>query len=96
MTATDDNLKFAIELEADRMVNSPVEKKLLDTEMTVVRNEFEMRREHRPTASCCNACWKPPTRGTTTAICRIGNRSDIENVPINRLAAFYQKYLPAR
>ena len=42
LTATDENLKFALELEADRMVNSKIEKPLLDTEMTVVRNEFEM------------------------------------------------------
>ncbi|MGZ5428540.1 MAG: M16 family metallopeptidase, partial [Thermoanaerobaculia bacterium] len=39
--ATDENLKWALELEADRMVNSHVWKKDLDTEMTVVRNEFE-------------------------------------------------------
>ena len=42
LNATDENLKFALELEADRMVNSKIEKPLLDTEMTVVRNEFEM------------------------------------------------------
>src|SRR5271156_2888168 len=30
MTATDENLKFGIELEADRMINSRVEKQLLD------------------------------------------------------------------
>ena len=39
--ANDDNLKWALDLEADRMVNSFVAKKDLDTEMTVVRNEFE-------------------------------------------------------
>src|ERR1035441_4191167 len=43
LNASDENLKFALELEADRMVNSKIEKPLLDTEMTVVRNEFEMR-----------------------------------------------------
>src|SRR5450631_3858926 len=41
LNASDENLKFALELEADRMVNSKIEKPLLDTEMTVVRNEFE-------------------------------------------------------
>src|SRR5579871_6465888 len=46
--ATDDNLKWAILLEADRMVNMRVEKELLDTEMTVVRNEFEMRENSAP------------------------------------------------
>ena len=41
----DENLRWAVGLEADRMVNMRIEKQLLDTEMTVVRNEFEMRRE---------------------------------------------------
>jgi zinc protease len=39
--ATDDNLMWALGLEAERMVNMRIEKQLLDTEMTVVRNEFE-------------------------------------------------------
>ena len=42
LTATDENLRWALALEADRMVNSRIEKAILDTEMTVVRNEFEM------------------------------------------------------
>src|SRR5690349_10878370 len=37
--ASDENLRWALDFEADRMVNSFVEKKDLDTEMTVVRNE---------------------------------------------------------
>src|SRR5918992_3612965 len=40
--ATRDNLDWALGLEADRMVNSFVSRKDLDSEMTVVRNEFEM------------------------------------------------------
>src|SRR5438477_6008117 len=40
--ASDANLEWAVDLEADRMVNSFVAKKDLDSEMTVVRNEFEM------------------------------------------------------
>src|SRR5688572_8686083 len=39
--ATEENLRWALDLEADRMVNSFVAKKDLDSEMTVVRNEFE-------------------------------------------------------
>ena len=42
MAASDENLEFGLQLEADRMVNSFVAKKDLDSEMTVVRNEFEM------------------------------------------------------
>ena len=39
--ATEENLNWALDLEADRMVNSFIAKKDLDSEMTVVRNEFE-------------------------------------------------------
>jgi zinc protease len=41
VNASDDNLAWALGLEAERMVNMRIEKELLDTEMTVVRNEFE-------------------------------------------------------
>ena len=41
-SATDENLKWALDLEADRMVNSFIAKKDLETEFTVVRNEFEI------------------------------------------------------
>src|ERR1700722_13598164 len=46
--ATDDNLRWALGMEADRMVNSRIARKDLDSEMTVVRNEFE-RGENNPT-----------------------------------------------
>ena len=39
--ANEPNLDWALDLEADRMVNSFVARKDLDSEMTVVRNEFE-------------------------------------------------------
>src|ERR1700689_2814377 len=41
VTASDENLQWALGLGAERMVNMRLEKALLDTEMTVVRNEFE-------------------------------------------------------
>src|SRR5215467_6472267 len=41
VAATDENLRWALEMEADRMVNSRIAQKDLDSEMTVVRNEFE-------------------------------------------------------
>ena len=47
LPATDDNLKFALDLEADRLVNSFVKQEDLLSEMTVVRNEFE-RGENSP------------------------------------------------
>src|SRR6202789_2907628 len=47
ITASDENLKWALGFEAERMVNMRIEKPLLDVEMTVVRNEFE-RGENSP------------------------------------------------
>ena len=47
LAATDENLEFALDLEADRLVNSLIRQEDLDTEMTVVRNEFE-RGENSP------------------------------------------------
>src|SRR5215472_2148071 len=91
MTATDENLKYGIELEADRMVNSRVEKQLLGTEMTVVRSEFEMR-ENSPEGILFQRVLEASYASHHYGHMPIGNRSDIENVPIDRLAAFYHKY----
>ena len=91
MTATDENLKFGLELEADRMVNSKIEKPILDSEMTVVRNEFEMG-ENSPDRILMQRALEHAYTWHNYGKMTIGNRSDIENVPINRLAAFYQKY----
>src|SRR4030095_806016 len=41
-SSTDENLDRAIKMAPSRMVNSCIAKKDLDTEMTVVRNEYEM------------------------------------------------------
>jgi zinc protease len=89
--ASDANLKWALGLEAERMTGMKMEKALLDTEMTVVRNEFEMG-ENDPgrilEQRVLEAAYTWHNYGKLT----IGNRSDIEKVPIGRLAAFYQKY----
>jgi zinc protease len=91
LNATDENLKFALELEADRMVNSQILKPLLDTEMTVVRNEFEMG-ENSPDRMLFQRALETAYTWHNYGKLPIGNRSDIENVPIQKLAAFYQKY----
>ena len=51
LPASDQNLEFAIKLEADRMMNSPIKAEDLATEFSVVRNEFEAG-ENSPSASC--------------------------------------------
>lgn len=90
-SATDENLDWALDLEADRMVNSYIAKKDLDSEMTVVRNEFESG-ENSPfrvlieRVASTAFIWHNYGKST------IGARSDIENVPIERLQAFYRKY----
>ena len=91
LQATSENLRYALEMEADRMVNSRVSRADLDSEMTVVRSEFE-RGENSPigvleervlsTAYLWHGYGRSP----------IGSRSDIERVPIDRLQAFYRNY----
>lgn len=89
--ASNENLEYFLCLEADRLVNSLVRKADLEFEMTVVRNEFEMGENSPP-----NVLWERifaaaydfHNYGKPT----IGNRSDIERVPIEHLQAFYHKY----
>jgi zinc protease len=89
--ATDENLRWALDLESDRMVNSFVHKEDLDKEFSVVRNEFEAGEnnpfnvlfEHTMSAAYL---WHSYGRSV------IGNRSDIERVPIQNLQAFYHKF----
>jgi len=91
VTASDENLRWALGLEADRMVHSIMDKKMLDTEMTVVRNEFE-RGENSPDRVLRERVMATAFLWHNYGKSTIGARADIENVPIDRLAAFYQKY----
>jgi zinc protease len=89
--ATDENLKWALDLESDRMVNSFIKKEDLAKEFTVVRNEFEMGQnnpfnvlmQHMMAAAYLAHSYGRPV---------IGNRSDVERVPISNLQAFYRKF----
>lgn len=88
---TPENLRWTLEMEADRMVNSFIAQKDLDSEMTVVRNEFE--RDENSVADVLEErvlstayLWHAYGRAV------IGTRSDIEKVPIAALQAFYHKY----
>ena len=89
--ATDDNLEWALDLEADRMINSFIAAEDLESEMTVVRNEWE-RGENSPgrvlQQRVMSAAFSWHNYGNAT----IGARADIEQVPIDRLQAFYRKY----
>ncbi|HEY6509010.1 MAG TPA: pitrilysin family protein [Vicinamibacterales bacterium] len=90
-TATEDNLRWALDLEADRMVNSFIAKKDLDSEMTVVRNELE-RGDNDPTNALMERVMSTAYLWHNYGKSTIGARSDLENVPIERLQAFYRTY----
>src|SRR5271163_3960671 len=91
VTASDENLRWALGLEADRMVKMRIEKALLDTEMTVVRNEFE-RGENNPREILEERVVATAYLWHNYGKSVIGSRADIEKVPIDKLAAFYTKY----
>ena len=89
--SSDVNLEWALDLESDRMINSYIARKALDSEFSVVRNEFEMG-ENSPFRVIIDkglaSAYQWHNYGKTT----IGARSDIENVDIDRLQAYYHLY----
>lgn len=91
MSATDENLEFGLKLESDRMVNSYIAKKDLESEFSVVRNEFEMG-ENNPMGVLSERVWSTAYLWHNYGKSTIGSREDIERVPIERLQAFYKKY----
>ncbi len=91
MPSTDENLTWALGMEADRMVNSKIAQEDLSKEFSVVRNEFEMG-ENNPLRvleeRIISAAYLWHNYGKST----IGSKSDIERVPASRLKTFYEKY----
>jgi zinc protease len=89
--ASDSTLAWALAMEADRMVHSRIAKVDLDKEMTVVRNEFESG-ENNPTLVTLKRVLGSAYLFHPYGRLPIGDRSDIENVPIEKLQAFYHAY----
>ena len=89
--ASDENLNWALDLEADRMINSYVARKDLDSEFSVVRNEMESG-ENSPFGILIEKTQATAYQWHNYGKDTIGARSDVENVPIDRLQAFYRKY----
>ena len=90
-TANAENLDWALAMEADRMVNSYIRRSDLDPEMTVVRNEFESG-ENNPHSVLYGKMLASAFQFHNYGHLPIGARSDIENVNIERLQAFYRMY----
>jgi zinc protease len=90
-SATDENLNWGLNLEADRMINSFIAEKDLKSEFSVVRNEFESG-ENSPQnileERVLSTMYIWHNYGKST----IGSKEDIEKVPIKNLQAFYKKY----
>ncbi|HEY5896385.1 MAG TPA: pitrilysin family protein, partial [Burkholderiales bacterium] len=89
ISATRENLEWALAMEADRMVNSRVSRHDLDSEMTVVRNEFEMG-ENNAGGVLLQRMQQIAFPWHNYGNPVIGERADIERVPIDRLQAFYR------
>ena len=85
------NLDWALGLEADRMIHSYIAQKDLDSEMTVVRNEFE-RGENSPNRILEERVLETAFLWHNYGHPTIGARADIEGVPIKRLQGFYHLY----
>ncbi|HRV53306.1 MAG: insulinase family protein [Bacteroidetes bacterium] len=89
--ATEENLRWALSLESDRMVNSFIAKKDLESEFSVVRNEFE-RGENDPGSVLMERVISTAYLWHNYGKSTIGSKEDIERVPIENLKAFYKKY----
>jgi len=79
LAAGDDNLDFALGLEADRLVNAILRPEALRGEMPVVRNEFEQG-ESEPSLLLSNAMMAAAYRWHGYSRTVLGNRSDIRVV----------------
>jgi zinc protease len=91
LPATDENLDFAIHIESDRLVNSFIKREDLMSEFTVVRNEFE-NGENSPQRVLSQRVQAVAYEWHNYGKSTIGNRSDIERVPIDNLQDFYRRF----
>ncbi|HWU90885.1 MAG TPA: pitrilysin family protein [Kofleriaceae bacterium] len=91
LPAKDDNLAWALDIEADRMINSNIAQTDLDKEFSVVRNEFELG-ENKPDEILSERMWSTAYLWHNYGKSTIGSRADIEKVPATSLKRFYKKY----
>lgn len=82
---------MAIELEADRMRNLLIREEDLNSEMTVVRNEYE-RGENSPVSTLIKELFAAAFTAHTYNHPTIGWKSDIENTSPEKLRKFYDTY----
>ncbi|MFH7017323.1 M16 family metallopeptidase [Flavobacterium sp. FlaQc-47] len=90
-TLPSDKIGLALQIEADRMRNSLLTKEDKESEMTVVRNEFE-RGENDPNELLDKEIWAAAYIAHPYHHSTIGWKSDIEKAPIEVLRNFYNTY----
>ena len=90
-TLPSSELETAIEIEADRMRNAYIKEADRESEMTVVRNEFE-RGQNNPSGVLDEHIWATAYHAHPYHHSTIGWKADIENVSIERLKAFYDTF----
>ncbi|CAD7808580.1 putative zinc protease [Chryseobacterium aquaeductus] len=89
--SNDENLKWSLQMEADRMVNATILQTDLDKEFSVVRNEFEIG-ENNPTRVMIQNVFSNAYTWHNYGNSTIGSKEDIERVKSPTLRKFYEKY----
>jgi len=91
LPGTDENLRWSLDMESDRMVNSKILQVDLNKEFSVVRNEFEMG-ENDPAnileERILSTMYLWHNYGKST----LGSKDDIERVKADNLRTFYKEY----
>ena len=90
-TIAADRLELAMRIEADRMVNSRIDKADLDSEMTVVRSELEGG-ENSPGRLLWQAVASTAFQAHPYRWPVIGWRSDVENVSRDAIYQYYRTH----
>jgi zinc protease len=89
--ANPETLAWYLNWQADAMIHSTISRQDLDTEMTVVRNEMESG-ENNPFQMLWQKMLGVAFQWHNYGKTPIGARSDVENVDIGQLQAFYRMY----
>ncbi|MBV6879514.1 pitrilysin family protein [Epilithonimonas ginsengisoli] len=89
--SNDENLKWSLQMEADRMINATILQTDLDKEFSVVRNEFEIG-ENNPTRVMIQNVFSNAYTWHNYGNSTIGSKEDIERVKAPTLRKFYEKY----
>ena len=91
LTATDENLEFALHLEADRMANATLDPGVLASEIGVIANEIEMMENDPATIlsqRMLSGAYLWHGYGRTT----VGNADDLGRYTAGELRRFYERH----